>query len=538
MAVIRFPVSKDTYCRSDVSDRDLSHYSGAICAAFSEFNQRLFLEFDISDGPDVAIGVHLEVYIQGDNDGHIDFARLIEEFTDPITWDNSPFATSVNAYSYNIPATEEFHWRSFDVTKLYNDAKAAGMNTLGIRWKYQTESTSEYNARYIKTKEAEGDLGALLLVSFDCPDPTINGITATPSPANINEEVSFTNTGEDAGSGQSITERLWDFGDGSTATQASATHTYTAAGTYTVRYTITNSCDESTYKELPLVVSPPAPTISSISWDPEGDHISLAAGTILPGNNGTTLRLLGNHPGGFVNPPFVEGEAWMSITDGGDETTFVVAEGDHFRFDNKEWWALNIICGPEVDLITIADEVAEFEKIPKIGDVIQFAANIDWHEQEIYRIRWYYAKAPNRCFADITDLDWTEFAVGENTNMPAHTFEDEGDEEITFLRVTATNTSGDTGMLDTLCGPIFNLWKYKPTWWDALLEKIRTVNAEDIAHPIVMLSENVATMPGWTEPPFECPICNQTFNGTDSELNYAKHLMAHITAFKKTWFEQ
>jgi PKD repeat protein len=38
----------------------------------------------------------------------------------------------------------------------------------------------------------------------------------------------------------SITARLWDFGDGTTATTAGPSHTYTAAGTYTVVLTVTD----------------------------------------------------------------------------------------------------------------------------------------------------------------------------------------------------------------------------------------------------------------------------------------------------------
>ena len=107
-------------------------------------------------------------------------------------------------------------------------------------------------------------------------------------------------------------------------------------------------------------------------------------------------------------------------------------------------------------MITLADEVARAEKIPKIGDEIRFAASIDWHGQEMSTIKWYYAKAPNVCFSDIWDLDWTLFAV--NINMPAYVFIDSGDDEIAFFMVTATNIDGATGTLDTLCGPIFNLW--------------------------------------------------------------------------------
>lgn len=281
----------------------------------------------------------------------------------------------------------------------------------------------------------------------------------------------------------------------------------------------------------------PAPTIDSISWSPTGDHITLAPGTALveylPDEPDVTtqLMLVATNPANVIDPPLSDGEAILQID---QEDPFIVAEGDHFRFNSKEWWALNIICGPECDWITIADEVAEAEKIPKIGDTIQFAATIDWHDQEMSTIKWYYAKAPNECFTDIWDLDWEEFAVGEDTNMPSHTFDTEGDEEITFFMVTATNVDFATGTLDTLCGPIFNLWKLKPSWWDQLLESIRTINS-NIATPITDLFPPTE-IEGWTSPPFKCPICEEVFEESDSKLEYAKHLMSHITAFEQGWF--
>jgi|GEM_PF-2970438 len=193
-----------------------------------------------------------------------------------------------------------------------------------------------------------------------------------------------------------------------------------------------------------------SPTISSISWSPAGDYETLRSGTTLTGDT-ENLLLVG------TDPDYIDGlsagEAMLQI---GEGDPFTVKEYDHFRFDNKEWWVLNIICGPECDFITLADENAEAEREPKIGDKIEFAAAIDWHDKEVSTIKWYYAKAPDECF-EKDDLEWVLFAT--DTDMPAYTFDDDGDEDITFFRVTATNKDGDIGEFDTLCGPIFNLWK-------------------------------------------------------------------------------
>jgi PKD repeat protein len=50
---------------------------------------------------------------------------------------------------------------------------------------------------------------------------------------------------------------LWDFGDGNTATTATASHTYAAEGTYTVGVTVSDGLDQTTWTGSVLVNTPP-----------------------------------------------------------------------------------------------------------------------------------------------------------------------------------------------------------------------------------------------------------------------------------------
>jgi hypothetical protein len=272
---------------------------------------------------------------------------------------------------------------------------------------------------------------------------------------------------------------------------------------------------------------PEPPTITNISWSPAGDFHKLPSGASLTGST-EDLYLIGTDPGAFADPGFSDGEALLRIGTGGD--LFAVAEGDHFRFDDMEWWVLNIVCGPECSFITLADENAEAAREPKLGDEIQFSCNVDWHGETPDEVRWYYAKTPNRCF-DEGDVSWTPFA---NEQYPLHVFEEDDDTDIVFIKAWARNAAGEIGELGDTCEPVFNLWAYHPSWWDSLLESIQSVN-EEIASPITNLFAH-STLEGWTEPPFECPICEQVFKEEGSELEYAKHLMSHITAFEYNWF--
>lgn len=53
---------------------------------------------------------------------------------------------------------------------------------------------------------------------------------------------------------------FWDFGDGENATTRNATHTYTAAGTYTVNYTITNGTESSSKIRTDYITIPTSAT--------------------------------------------------------------------------------------------------------------------------------------------------------------------------------------------------------------------------------------------------------------------------------------
>ncbi|MGF7117585.1 PKD domain-containing protein [Methanobacterium oryzae] len=77
--------------------------------------------------------------------------------------------------------------------------------------------------------------------------PTAN-FSSTPTSGSLPLNVQFTDNS--TGSQNSY---LWDFGDGTTSTEQNPTHTYTTAGTYTVKLTVTNLAGNSTVTKTDLI---------------------------------------------------------------------------------------------------------------------------------------------------------------------------------------------------------------------------------------------------------------------------------------------
>jgi len=127
---------------------------------------------------------------------------------------------------------------------------------------YTTTSNRTYNVTLTVTDDNDAQATDTHTVSVTPPPPNpppVASFTRTPSSGEAPLTVSFDASGS-YDSDSSITSYVWDFGDGSTGTGVTASHTYKSPGSYTARLTVTDNggaTDTVTHSSL---VQSPTPT--------------------------------------------------------------------------------------------------------------------------------------------------------------------------------------------------------------------------------------------------------------------------------------
>ncbi|MBT2519695.1 PKD domain-containing protein [Arthrobacter sp. ISL-28] len=156
------------------------------------------------------------------------------------------------------------------------------------------------------------------------PAAPVASFSATPTSGRVPLTVNFSDT-----STGSPTSWAWNFGDGATSTTRNPSHTYTAAGTYTVRLTARNAAgSDSSARTITVnsALDSPSPT------SPTAHSISGPADIVAAGSDGVLWNYRADGGGG-LRPRVAIGAGW-----GGLKKGFVIDWNQDGVFDVIAQW--------------------------------------------------------------------------------------------------------------------------------------------------------------------------------------------------------
>jgi PKD repeat protein len=152
-------------------------------------------------------------------------------------------------------------------------AAEAGHQITDYSWNFGDGSTGsgqlathayEQAGSYTVTLKVTDDVGrksavASQAVAVGTGAPTA-AFTASPSSPSAGQSVTFDASTSRATAGRTITSYAWNFGDSATGSGVQTSHTYTAAGTYKVTLTVTDSAGQTASASQDVAVSAGTPT--------------------------------------------------------------------------------------------------------------------------------------------------------------------------------------------------------------------------------------------------------------------------------------
>ena len=186
-----------------------------------------------------------------------DAANLADTTRDTITFtDKSPTAagsvTCKRAVCTFSSAASKDDWAVTSVVWQFGDAATATAKTVGSV-SHTYASLGSYSAKVIVGDAAGHADTATVPVTAADNAPVAKAIVSC-----VTRVCSFTNKSTDDGTN---TKYFWDFGDNTTSTAFSPSHTYPlAAGTYTVKLTVTDDANQSSSTTLTVNSGDSAPT--------------------------------------------------------------------------------------------------------------------------------------------------------------------------------------------------------------------------------------------------------------------------------------
>ena len=171
---------------------------------------------------------------------------------------------NTNVTNGNVPLTVQFTDLSTDaIGQKWNFGDGAGAIQKNPMHTYLTAGVYTVNLTVSNAVGTNSKLATIYVLKKGLPKPNFN---TNVTSGNVPLAVQFTDLSTDAkGWG-------WDFGDGATSTEMNPTHTYIAAGVYTVNETVSNANGtNSMLATINVLTTTPQNTTPTITWSNPAD---------------------------------------------------------------------------------------------------------------------------------------------------------------------------------------------------------------------------------------------------------------------------
>ena len=141
----------------------------------------------------------------------------------------------------------------------FGDGSTASSNTAShiynIAGVYTAKLTVTSTAGLTNIASTSITATASIVITPPAPPTAVISSSTSAGPAPLT--VAFNGSGSSAATNASIASYAWSFGDGSSATGANTSHSFTIAGTYSATLTVTDSNGQTNSTETPVVITAP-----------------------------------------------------------------------------------------------------------------------------------------------------------------------------------------------------------------------------------------------------------------------------------------
>ncbi|MCC7416045.1 MAG: PKD domain-containing protein [Acidobacteria bacterium] len=135
----------------------------------------------------------------------------------------------------------------------FGDGTSAAGKVVSHTYVASTQATTSFNVTLTVTNDRGLSASTTQAISVSASPAPSGDWVFSPTAPNVNETIYFNGDGVRAAAGHSIVQWSWNFGDGTTASGFQATHSYTAARTYTVVLSVLDDAGAKTV--LPKTVT-------------------------------------------------------------------------------------------------------------------------------------------------------------------------------------------------------------------------------------------------------------------------------------------